>query len=180
MAEKQRQPDASRTSTALVPYQSKVPSVIPSLGNLDAYIQAANRFPILSYEEEQNLVKRLHENNDMQAKVVATFKNAESLITGATKEPLAENQNLFLIVDASVNKEGITDIKTFCETRGIDATSVQKIGRLLAFSEELLTQTWENHEELQEEMRQDPLILASLCAKIEKGLEANQSRGGRR
>ena len=67
MAEKQRQPDASRTSTALVPYQSKVPSVIPSLGNLDAYIQAANRFPILSYEEEQNLVKRLHENNDMQA-----------------------------------------------------------------------------------------------------------------
>ena len=50
----------------------------------------------------------------------------------------------------------------------------------LAFSEELLTQTWENHEELQEEMRQDPLILASLCAKIEKGLEANQSRGGRR
>src|SRR5699024_6690411 len=78
------------------------------------------------------------ENNDMQAKVVATFKNAESLITGATKEPLAENQNLFLIVDASVNKEGITDIKTFCETRGIDATSVQKIGRLLAFSEELL------------------------------------------
>lgn len=64
MAEKQRQPDASRTSTALVPYQSKV---LPSLGNLDAYIQAANRFPILSYEEEQNLVKRLHENNDMQA-----------------------------------------------------------------------------------------------------------------
>lgn len=120
------------------------------------------------------------ENNDMQAKVVATFKNAESLITGATKEPLAENQTLFLIVDASVNKEGITDIKMFCETRGIDATSVQKIGRLLAFSEELLTQTWENHEELQEEMRQDPLILASLCAKIEKGLEANQSRGGRR
>ena len=56
MAEKQRQPDASRSSTALVPYQSKVPSVVP-----------ANRFPILSYEEEQNLVKRLHENNDMQA-----------------------------------------------------------------------------------------------------------------
>ena len=47
------------------------------------------------------------ENNDMQAKVVATFKNAESLITGATGEPLAENQTLFLIVDASVNKEGI-------------------------------------------------------------------------
>lgn len=55
------------TSHALVPYQSKVPSVIPSLGNLDAYIQAANRFPILSYEEERDLVDRLHKNNDMAA-----------------------------------------------------------------------------------------------------------------
>ncbi|HIU37361.1 MAG TPA: RNA polymerase sigma factor RpoH [Candidatus Aphodousia faecigallinarum] len=55
------------TANALVPYQSKVPSVIPSLGNLDAYIQTANRFPILSYEEERNLVERLHKNNDMAA-----------------------------------------------------------------------------------------------------------------
>lgn len=55
------------TTNALVPYQSKVPSVIPSLGNLDAYIQTANRFPILSYEEEQDLVERLHKNNDMAA-----------------------------------------------------------------------------------------------------------------
>lgn len=55
------------TANALVPYQSKVPSVIPSLGNLDAYIQTANRFPILSYEEERNLIERLHKNNDMAA-----------------------------------------------------------------------------------------------------------------
>ena len=55
------------TSNALVPYQSKVPSVIPSLGNLDAYIQTANRFPILSYEEERDLMERLHKNNDMAA-----------------------------------------------------------------------------------------------------------------
>lgn len=60
-------PKTVGTSNALVPYQSKVPSVIPSLGNLDAYIQAANRFPILSYEEEQKLVERLHKNNDMAA-----------------------------------------------------------------------------------------------------------------
>lgn len=60
-------PKTVGTSNALVPYQSKVPSVIPSLGNLDAYIQAANRFPILSYEEEQKLVERLYKNNDMAA-----------------------------------------------------------------------------------------------------------------
>lgn len=58
---------ASSGANALVPYQSKVPSVIPSLGNLDAYIQAANRFPILSYEQERDLVERLHKNNDMNA-----------------------------------------------------------------------------------------------------------------
>ena len=58
---------ASSGANALVPYQSMVPSVIPSLGNLDAYIQAANRFPILSYEQERDLVERLHKNNDMNA-----------------------------------------------------------------------------------------------------------------
>lgn len=52
---------------ALVPYQSKVPAIIPSLGNLDAYIQAANRFPILTPEQERALVERLHKHNDMSA-----------------------------------------------------------------------------------------------------------------
>ena len=45
MAEVTNEKNAS--SGALVPYQSKVPAVIPSLGNLDAYIQAANRVPII-------------------------------------------------------------------------------------------------------------------------------------
>lgn len=65
MADKKKTPTSS--SHALVPYQSRLPAVIPSLGNLDAYIQAANRFPILTYEEEQNLIERLHKYNDMAA-----------------------------------------------------------------------------------------------------------------
>ena len=65
MAEVTNEKNAS--SGALVPYQSKVPAVIPSLGNLDAYIQAANRVPILSYEEEKRLMERLHNENDMAA-----------------------------------------------------------------------------------------------------------------
>ena len=52
---------------ALVPYQPKVPAIIPSLGNLDAFIQAANRAPILTAEEEQDLMRRLHQENDMAA-----------------------------------------------------------------------------------------------------------------
>lgn len=54
-------------SGALVPYQPKVPAIIPSLGNLDAFIQAANRAPILTAEQEQDLMRRLHQENDMAA-----------------------------------------------------------------------------------------------------------------
>lgn len=57
----------TQAGSALVPYQPKVPAVIPSLGNLDAFIQAANRAPILSLEQEQELMRRLHEENDMSA-----------------------------------------------------------------------------------------------------------------
>lgn len=52
---------------ALVPYQPKVPAIIPSLGNLDAFIQAANRAPTLTAEQEQDLMRRLHQENDMAA-----------------------------------------------------------------------------------------------------------------
>lgn len=114
----------------------------------------------------------------MTEKSVKAFKSAESLITKVTGEPLSKNQILFLIVAASANPEGISDIKTFCETRGIGATSVQAIGELLYFSEESLIETWKNCEEQQEEMRQDPRILARQCAQIEKGLM--NRRGGRR
>ena len=79
----------------------------------------------------------------------------------------------------SVNPAGIIDIKTFCENRGIDATSVPGIGRCLYYSEEALIETWEKYEEKQEEIRQYPSLLAKLCAQTEKGLVANQSRGGR-
>src|ERR1700712_3112118 len=42
-------------------------AVVPSLGNIDAYISAVNRLPMLTHEEEQSLAKRLQENNDLDA-----------------------------------------------------------------------------------------------------------------
>ncbi len=42
-------------------------SLMPSLGNLDAYISAVNRFPMLSLEEEQAFARRLKEHNDLEA-----------------------------------------------------------------------------------------------------------------
>jgi RNA polymerase sigma-32 factor len=42
-------------------------SMVPSLGNLDAYISAANRLPQLTQEEEQRYARRLRDHNDLEA-----------------------------------------------------------------------------------------------------------------
>ncbi|MBN9372565.1 RNA polymerase sigma factor RpoH [Hydrogenophaga sp. YM1] len=40
---------------------------LPPLGNLDAYISAVNRLPLLSLEEEQDAARRLRDHNDLDA-----------------------------------------------------------------------------------------------------------------
>ena len=42
-------------------------SLVPSLGNLDAYISAVNRIPMLTPEEEQTFARRLREQQDLDA-----------------------------------------------------------------------------------------------------------------
>ncbi|MDE2605422.1 MAG: RNA polymerase sigma factor RpoH [Burkholderiales bacterium] len=42
-------------------------AVVPSLGNLDAYISAVNRLPMLTAEEEHEYAKKLKEDNDLEA-----------------------------------------------------------------------------------------------------------------
>ena len=42
-------------------------SLVPSLGNLDAYITAANRLPMLTLEQEQEFARQLKDNNDLEA-----------------------------------------------------------------------------------------------------------------
>lgn len=42
-------------------------ALVPSLGNLEAYISAANRLPMLSAEEELRLARQLREQGDLQA-----------------------------------------------------------------------------------------------------------------
>jgi RNA polymerase sigma-32 factor len=42
-------------------------SVVPSLGNLDAYISAANRLPMLTQEEEQEYARKFKTSNDLEA-----------------------------------------------------------------------------------------------------------------
>jgi RNA polymerase sigma-32 factor len=42
-------------------------AVVPSLGNLDAYISAVNRLPMLSQEDESSLARRLRDHGDVAA-----------------------------------------------------------------------------------------------------------------
>ena len=42
-------------------------AVVPSLGNLDAYITAANRLPLLTLAQEQEYARNFKENNDLDA-----------------------------------------------------------------------------------------------------------------
>src|SRR5215211_1947092 len=42
-------------------------AVVPSLGNLDAYIFAVNRLPMLTAEEELEFARKLKDHNDLEA-----------------------------------------------------------------------------------------------------------------
>ena len=55
----------SVATTALAPANPW--SLVPPLGNLDAYISAANRLPLLTLEEEQSAARALRDNNDLDA-----------------------------------------------------------------------------------------------------------------
>jgi len=57
-------PSGSAT-TALAPANPW--ALVPPLGNLDAYISATNRLPLLTLEEEQAAARSLRENNDLDA-----------------------------------------------------------------------------------------------------------------
>jgi len=61
-------PAALPTATLAVasPWASRS-LTMPPLGNLDAYISAVNRMPMLTLEEEQSAARRLRDHNDLDA-----------------------------------------------------------------------------------------------------------------
>ncbi len=74
----------TRGAGALVPYQkANVPAVIPQLGDLDAFIRAANAAPILSIEEERRLANRLRQEGDLQAAQQLVFSHLRLVISVA-------------------------------------------------------------------------------------------------
>jgi RNA polymerase sigma-32 factor len=59
-------PQVGASGTALAMSASPW-AVVPSLGNLDAYITAVNRLPMLTAEEEQDYARKLKDQNDLEA-----------------------------------------------------------------------------------------------------------------
>lgn len=58
---------ATRNATATLPASAASWSVLPALGNLDAYISAVNRMPMLTLEEEQKYARQLRDHNSVEA-----------------------------------------------------------------------------------------------------------------
>ena len=59
---------AVSASTALVPNSNMLAlGFSGALGNIDAYISAVNRLPMLTHEEEISLARRLRDENDLGA-----------------------------------------------------------------------------------------------------------------
>lgn len=59
----------SSVQTALIPAESGALALgfSGTLGNIDAYISAVNRLPMLTHDEEISLAQKLRENNDLAA-----------------------------------------------------------------------------------------------------------------
>ena len=57
---------ASKTDLSLAPNWSAV-ATLPALGNLDSYISAVNRMPMLTPEQEHDYAKKLKDHNDLDA-----------------------------------------------------------------------------------------------------------------
>ena len=61
-------PKTGSTSTALVAYKApSVPALVGPLGDLEAFMRAAEKAPVLSAEEERSLALRLRDQNDVEA-----------------------------------------------------------------------------------------------------------------
>ncbi len=61
------QTGSSAGSLALANPWASTSMTLPALGNLDAYISAANRLPMLTHEEEQLFARKLRDDNDLEA-----------------------------------------------------------------------------------------------------------------
>jgi len=72
-------------------------------GSIDAYIQAANRVPLLTEAEELSLARRLRDENDLDAArqlVTSHLRLVIAIARGKDKEPLARQLGAAIYIDS--------------------------------------------------------------------------------
>ncbi|HWQ38285.1 MAG TPA: RNA polymerase sigma factor RpoH [Burkholderiales bacterium] len=94
---------------------------LPSASSLDAYIQATNRFPILSQEEEQRLARRFREHNDLEAARTLVLSHLRLVVA------IARNYLGYGLPHADLIQEGniglMKAVKRFDPDRGVRLVS---------------------------------------------------------
>ncbi len=60
-------------------------ALLPPLGNLDAYISAVNRLPMLTLEQEQEFARKLKENNDIESAEKLVLSHLRLVVSTARK-----------------------------------------------------------------------------------------------
>ncbi|MDR2189459.1 MAG: RNA polymerase sigma factor RpoH [Azonexus sp.] len=92
-----------------------------AVGNIDAYIQAANRYPMLSEAEETGLAKRFRDEGDVEAARRLVLSHLRLVIS------VARNYLGYGLAHADLIQEGniglMTAVKRFDPTRGVRLVS---------------------------------------------------------
>ncbi|VVE86384.1 RNA polymerase sigma factor RpoH [Pandoraea bronchicola] len=92
-----------------------------SLGNIDSYIQAVHRIPLLTAEEEQSLAKRLRESDDLEAARQLVLSHLRLVVS------IARNYLGYGLPHADLIQEGniglMKAVKRFDPTQGVRLVS---------------------------------------------------------
>ena len=96
-------------------------SLLPPLGNLDAYISAVNRMPMLSLEEEQDCARRLRENNDLEAAGRLVLSHLRLVVSVSRKYLGYGLPHADLIQEGNIGL--MKAVKRFDPTRGVRLVS---------------------------------------------------------
>jgi RNA polymerase sigma-32 factor len=97
------------------------PASLPALGNLDAYISAVNRLPMLTPEQEVDLATRLQANNDLEAARILVMSHLRVVVS------MARQYLGYGLPQADLIQEGniglMKAVKRFDHSRGVRLVS---------------------------------------------------------
>ncbi|MDP5241170.1 RNA polymerase sigma factor RpoH [Uliginosibacterium sp. 31-16] len=92
-----------------------------ALGNIDQYVQAVNRYPLLTEEQEQALARRLHDDNDLDAARQLVLSHLRLVVS------IARNYIGYGLPHADLIQEGniglMKAVKRFDPDRGVRLVS---------------------------------------------------------